>query len=78
MKRVIVLALAMGVVASCTKEKTCNCGVVVDRNYDNKTLQIENYCTGNAEWFDVSPGVFTTTSVGEKWCKEKKMFGNKW
>ena len=72
MKKFIVALLFL---ASCKKEKICNCGVIT-HDYGNstvvypyQTIVVKNDCSGNEKTFDIVPSsYYELIFVGEKYC----------
>lgn len=70
MKKILLL-LSIGVAltfSSCKKEEECNCGLILDDNVSNYSIQVRNDCSGNEKWFTVSRGDWMNAHVGTKWC----------
>jgi hypothetical protein len=75
MNRVILnLAVALTILTSCNKNKTCNCGTIandgVDYNNGNSCywLEIRNTCSDNKKKFCFDQDVWMDANVGEDFC----------
>lgn len=68
MKKVIlVVALAIGF-ASCKKEETCNCGLIVSDNPSNYSVDIRNSCSDNVKTFYLTQGDWMNAHPGDNYC----------
>ena len=68
MKKVICgLAIILSI-ASCEKEKVCNCGLVVSDDVSDYSVTIRNSCSGNERRFILQPGDWINAQVGSDYC----------
>jgi hypothetical protein len=75
MKKIFIFVVLFLFLASCKKEKICNCGVIT-WDYGNttviypyQTIVVKNDCSGNERHFDIIPSsVYEIITIGEKYC----------
>ena len=75
MKKIFIVLVILFFLASCKKEKICNCGVITwdygntTAIYPYQTIVVKNDCSGNERTFDIIPtSVYEIIAVGEKYC----------
>ena len=68
MKQIILIAIVL--LASCKKEKDCNCGIIANDGITNGCywLEIRNDCTGNKKKFCFDQDVWQSNYVGDPFC----------
>jgi len=66
-KTIIGLAIILSI-ASCKKEKVCNCGLVVSDDPANYSVVIRNGCSGNEKTFYLTAGDWMNAFVGSDYC----------
>lgn len=70
MKKVIlIIAIALSL-ASCNKDKECNCGTITSDGIDGSCywLEIRNECSGNKKKFCFDYDVWFDGNPGESFC----------
>ena len=67
MKKVIVLAGIVLMMAACKKEN-CNCGVIQSDNVSDYSVVIKNSCSGNNKTFYLSEGDWMNAHPGTDYC----------
>jgi hypothetical protein len=67
MKKLTLIALVfLGM--SCTKEETCNCGLIVSDDVADYSIDIRNGCSGNVKTFNLSEGDWLSAHPGDDYC----------
>ena len=67
-KTTLVLALSTAFLSCKKEDKICNCGLVVDDNATNYTVDIRNSCSNNVKTFVLTPGDWMNAHVGSDYC----------
>jgi len=69
MKKIIII-LAIAALFGCTKEKNCNCGIVVGDNVKNQIfyLDVKNNCSKNKRTFQVDEKEWMDAHIGSEVC----------
>jgi hypothetical protein len=73
MKKVIVLAGIVLMMAACNKDEikkneNCNCGVIQSDNVEDYSVVIRNSCSGNNKTFILSQGDWMNAHPGDELC----------
>ena len=74
MKNLLLVSMLVLGLISCKKEEDCNCGIITDyamSSSQGNSLEIENNCTGNREWFFVNNSTWLKDN-GEEHCFSDK------
>lgn len=68
MKKTIMGLAIILTMASCSKDKVCNCGLVVSDDVNDYSVVIRNSCSGNEKKFILQPGDWVNAYVGSDYC----------
>jgi len=66
-KTIYGLAIILSI-ASCKKEKVCNCGLILSDNVSDHSVVIRNSCSGNEKRFYLTAGDWMNAFVGTDYC----------
>jgi hypothetical protein len=66
-KTIYGLAIILSI-ASCKKEKVCNCGLILSDNVSDHSVVIRNSCSGNEKRFYLTAGDWMNAFVGTNYC----------
>jgi len=79
MKKLVIIAAAVVLTMSCSKEEdlpapvaqvtqSCNCGEIVSDEVSDYSVQIRNSCTGNVKKFVLYEADWMNAHVGSNYC----------
>lgn len=68
MKKTIIALVFILSLASCKKDKVCNCGLIVSDDVNDNSVVIRNSCSGNEKKFILAPGDWVNAFVGSDYC----------
>ena len=74
MKKIFYALVSIVTLLGCSKSDECNCGEILKDKIETVSgdkdyfLQVQNDCTNNIEWFQVSSEVYWNNYAGDDYC----------